>query len=584
MYKLLPLLLLLAGVRADAQGYFRLLTQPTRSYAKKIALFPNRDLLLGGSRIDARVAEQSRGLFFTRFDPCGKTVWANHYDWQGNFMEFRDVKINAKGEAFVLGSAYQGLDEFIFLIKLNGKGEVMRWRMFRGQTVDHFTYSLDLQDGNILINGLLHDWVVRKRGFVAIFDETLNYRRGTGFQPSESTGAAIFTRTGDWLCRAGPYLTKLDAQGNLLWAKTLRTSAGPYPAAGPFEIADGYLFSFYHAQRLLFFAVSSDGQLRWKSAQVPAANAASAFTLLPDGRVLVAYNCPEGDQMVPCQLFLTPEGQLSGQQRLRAALPLRTGALDQTVDTSATIHLLANADLQAGETGTDVLLQFSPQGTPPPCFDWESFQDWQPADINLTLQPHEVVFAPLNINMAEETRLTVTPLLHNWAERCDLAENRLTRLDTTLNCGENWTVSLPGPDFRWEDDVRDNPRQLDQTGLYRAVNNNCLQPRTLEFGVTRTPCPCTVYLPNAIRPGTDDLNASLRLFSSCPVASQHLTVYNRWGGVMFEGTTPDAGWNGRSKGRLVEPGVYFAIARYELTDQGRTIQTGTVTQTITVVR
>jgi CHU_C Type IX secretion signal domain len=116
------------------------------------------------------------------------------------------------------------------------------------------------------------------------------------------------------------------------------------------------------------------------------------------------------------------------------------------------------------------------------------------------------------------------------------------------------------------------------------VNNNCLQPRTLEFGVTRTPCPCTVYLPNAIRPGTDDLNASLRLFSSCPVASQHLTVYNRWGGVMFEGTTPDAGWNGRSKGRLVEPGVYFAIARYELTDQGRTIQTGTVTQTITVVR
>ncbi len=584
MYRLLFIALWLLCLRADAQGYFRALTQPTRSYAKKMALFLNGDVLVGGSRIDARAPEQTRGLFFTRLDPCGRTVWANHYDWQGNFMEFRDVKINTAGEVFVLGSAYQGLDEFMFLIKLNGKGEVLRWRMFRGQTVDHFTYSIDLRDGNILVNGLLHDWIVRKRGFVAIFDDQLNYRRGAGFQPSESVGAAIFTQTGDWLCRAGPYLTKLDAQGRLLWAKTVSASSGPYPAAGPLEISGGYLFSFYHDRRLFFFKITPDGQLRWQSPQVPAANASTDFTLLPDGRVLVAYNCPDGEKNTPCQLLLSPEGEISGQKKLRTIEALRTGLLSQATDTAGTIHLLANADLQAGDEGVDFLLQFSPKGVAPACFEWQGFQNGQPNDIELTLKPHEVTFAPLVINMAEEVRLLVTPLRHNWDDRCELAEIQLTRRDTALRCGEKWAVTLPGPDFIWDDGARDNPRLLDKAGVYRAENRNCLQPRAFEFGVERTDCPCAVYLPNIIQPDAGNGNAALRLFGSCPPQSLRLTVYNRWGGIVFQSDAIDAAWDGRTGGRTVEPGVYLAVAQYEFMDEGGNTQSGTLAQDVLVVR
>lgn len=41
------------------------------------------------------------------------------------------------------------------------------------------------------------------------------------------------------------------------------------------------------------------------------------------------------------------------------------------------------------------------------------------------------------------------------------------------------------------------------------------------------------------------------------VSKFKMVIYNRWGRVVYNGTNPDEGWNGRINGKKAEPGVYF---------------------------
>lgn len=80
-----------------------------------------------------------------------------------------------------------------------------------------------------------------------------------------------------------------------------------------------------------------------------------------------------------------------------------------------------------------------------------------------------------------------------------------------------------------------------------------------------------IYAPNAFSPNGDGFNDSFTLFSDNGSGEviEHLTIYDRWGGLVFEAreiglNDESLGWNGRNGGRAVEPGVYtyFGIIRF----------------------
>lgn len=72
-----------------------------------------------------------------------------------------------------------------------------------------------------------------------------------------------------------------------------------------------------------------------------------------------------------------------------------------------------------------------------------------------------------------------------------------------------------------------------------------------------------VYIPNAFSPNDDGHNDHFTVFASEPNVQliRRLTVFNRWGGVMFDGTdfAPNVltnGWDGRTKGKTADIGIY----------------------------
>ena len=75
----------------------------------------------------------------------------------------------------------------------------------------------------------------------------------------------------------------------------------------------------------------------------------------------------------------------------------------------------------------------------------------------------------------------------------------------------------------------------------------------------------TYFLPNAFTPNSDDVNDFFRgngFFDG--MENFRLSIWNRWGELVFESNDPMEGWNGRKKnsGALSPNGVYVCLATY----------------------
>lgn len=72
----------------------------------------------------------------------------------------------------------------------------------------------------------------------------------------------------------------------------------------------------------------------------------------------------------------------------------------------------------------------------------------------------------------------------------------------------------------------------------------------------------TAWVPNIFTPGSDDGNATFRLYTINKYEYFHIYIYNRRGEVVFESDNPDFEWDGTCDGRPVPQGAYVYICRY----------------------
>ncbi|MCK6692973.1 MAG: gliding motility-associated C-terminal domain-containing protein [Thermoanaerobaculia bacterium] len=91
-----------------------------------------------------------------------------------------------------------------------------------------------------------------------------------------------------------------------------------------------------------------------------------------------------------------------------------------------------------------------------------------------------------------------------------------------------------------------------------------------------------IYAPNVIAPESARGNDRFVLFSENPLPVQRVSVFDRWGGQVFQRfniytNNANDGWDGRINGKLAAPGVYTFVAWIEL-EPGRTAMiTGSIT-------
>ncbi len=99
-------------------------------------------------------------------------------------------------------------------------------------------------------------------------------------------------------------------------------------------------------------------------------------------------------------------------------------------------------------------------------------------------------------------------------------------------------------------------------GLYvvtKTDRNKCSLTDTIN--VTET-CPPRFFLPNAFTPNSDDFDNTMRIFGR-NFKNLKLTIFNRWGEIIFYTEDRNTPWDGRYIGQFVENGLYPYMVTYE---------------------
>jgi len=128
--------------------------------------------------------------------------------------------------------------------------------------------------------------------------------------------------------------------------------------------------------------------------------------------------------------------------------------------------------------------------------------------------------------------------------------------------------------YLWKDGSRGAYFETKQRGAVwvevRDVNG-CRSRDTIN--TSWLPCGQELWMPTAFTPNGDGKNDLFRPGYKGMFESYQLTVYNRWGGVVFKSGNPDAGWNGST----FDTGVFVWVCRYQLFGDVPRVKTGTVT-------
>ena len=78
-------------------------------------------------------------------------------------------------------------------------------------------------------------------------------------------------------------------------------------------------------------------------------------------------------------------------------------------------------------------------------------------------------------------------------------------------------------------------------------------------------CDCFIEVPNAFTPNGDGVNDLFRpvVERNCPVSIYSLSVYNRWGQLVYSTVDLLSGWDGHFRGKPAEAGVYMYYIQFK---------------------
>ena len=192
------------------------------------------------------------------------------------------------------------------------------------------------------------------------------------------------------------------------------------------------------------------------------------------------------------------------------------------------------------------------------CIDSDTYNDY----IEVIPQP-EAIFT---YNPLEDSEFNYTYVFVNRS------------MDATIY---SWNFGDGSPSIFEENPTHEFPQTANGTYYVELTATNdigCVSKTQQIIKITKE---LVFYIPNAFTPDGDPFNNTFKpIFTlGLDVFDYHLTIYNRWGEMVFESFDANFGWDGTyGNGGLVDDGSYIWIIEFgEVMSDKKHIERGTVT-------
>jgi gliding motility-associated-like protein len=185
----------------------------------------------------------------------------------------------------------------------------------------------------------------------------------------------------------------------------------------------------------------------------------------------------------------------------------------------------------------------------PPPFSYD-----QPGTYNVRLLVNEGLTDQLSL--CKSIVIVPVPTVDLGADR-----NICTGQSTILDAGAGFTTYL------WSTGATKRTITVSTTGTYSVTvtQSGCSASDSVNVSSSITDCTGELWFPSAFTPNGDGMNDFFRP-KGINIAKFHLTVYSRWGQMLFETEDMERGWDGSVKGILCPPDTYTFVATYEGTE------------------
>lgn len=572
--------------RTYGQSYVKSIGPASASHRLKVQHFTNGDVVIGDSDLSG-LSNGTGRIKLSRLDHCGRTLWTQSYFREDTYLELVDIEVNSKDEIFLFGSAFRGFAELLFLMKVGRDGDLVDFQIYQTETVDRFTYSIDLQGSRIMVYGLLLDFSTLKEGFVAIFSENLQFQWARKFSPFESNGEAIFTSDGGIMGWSNGYHYRLSSDGDVIWAgKLLDDGANPLPRAGPVKVADGYLFEAHKNGESLVYLVNDLGEISWTSQRFSSSSCIPAFAV-ENGQAVLWHTVDNPTSHQLSRLVVSPTGQFLEQSIMDIGIRFETEELSVSHIGGRTAIVSNSVIVKKNNTDVDdFLIQWEPTVSST-CITREEYIDAGVGNA-LSMVPIDTPSFATTMTAIQISQTSIeSNTLFQGEDLCESQPPQETiSVDTFLACEDAWEVMLPRMDLIWDDTtIQGNVRVLNKPGTYTASNEDCMNSLLYQYTLTKPDCRCAPFLPTAFSPNGDNRNDVLHMFGNCDLTSLKFTVFDRWGNQVYQGRRAIDQWNGIGENsQQSPPGVYIVYAAFEWVDNRGSIQQGSLAQSVVLIR
>ncbi|HAW51659.1 MAG TPA: hypothetical protein DCX54_04920 [Flavobacteriales bacterium] len=110
--------------------------------------------------------------------------------------------------------------------------------------------------------------------------------------------------------------------------------------------------------------------------------------------------------------------------------------------------------------------------------------------------------------------------------------------------------------YVWNDSTRSNFRMVGNEGTYWVRVSNSCGFATDTVKVKEELCQCKLYYPNSFTPNKDNLNDVFKVETNCTLKYFQISIFNRWGDVIFESEDVKFTWPEGSTDADIMSGFY----------------------------
>jgi len=132
--------------------------------------------------------------------------------------------------------------------------------------------------------------------------------------------------------------------------------------------------------------------------------------------------------------------------------------------------------------------------------------------------------------------------------------------DTILCAGIplNLGAGTPGTTYSWNTGADTCCIIAEHSGTYTLVaGNTCHETATDSIVIIFSGCNNCIMAPNAFTPNNDGINDRFGLQINCTLKTYRLSIFNRWGQLVYSSVRPDDQWDGMYSGTPADAGTYF---------------------------